>query len=340
MKKRMIYALISVFIIAGIIFVSSINLDLNHDGIINITDLQLLASHFQGKAAYNSTFDLNGNGKVDLYDLVSAARQIDINGSGDVTPYFEDSFETGDFSHTENGFTWNSIHTNVNINSNPLYSHSGTHSMAFTYPGVPPGSDNQAQQGFEIAQNASSSPKEIWMEWYLMFPNNYVYRSNESPDNNKFFYVWAEQYSAPTDAMAGLEYESSVGGNITPHLVIHGTNSNGETSQQASVDNAAGTFEANPFFDPLTVPDTWVHIQVHLRLGNNSTDNGTLEIWFDGVPKVRITDYMIYPYSSPVVNYLRNGYLMGWANAGFTNDTTFYIDDFKFYTKDPYWNLS
>ena len=86
MKKLVVYTFVAVFIITGIIFVSSINLDLNRDGVVNITDLQIMASNFQGKGSYNASFDLNGNGKVDLFDLVSVARQVDVsnasNGSG------------------------------------------------------------------------------------------------------------------------------------------------------------------------------------------------------------------------------------------------------------------
>ena len=82
MKKKVVYILISLFIIAGVILVSSINLDLNHDGAINITDLQLLAVHFEGKAAYNSTFDLNNDSKIDLFDLVAVARNVNLSSGG------------------------------------------------------------------------------------------------------------------------------------------------------------------------------------------------------------------------------------------------------------------
>jgi hypothetical protein len=34
---------------------------------------------------------------------------------------------------------------------------------------------------------------------------------------------------------------------------------------------------------------------------------------------------------------LRKGYLMGWANSGFTETTDFFIDDITFYRKSPGW---
>ena len=86
MKRRAVYALVFTILIISIVLVSSGSLDVNNDGVINITDLQILASHFQGKAAYNSSYDFNNNGKVDLFDLVSVARRVDVsnasNGSG------------------------------------------------------------------------------------------------------------------------------------------------------------------------------------------------------------------------------------------------------------------
>jgi hypothetical protein len=34
---------------------------------------------------------------------------------------------------------------------------------------------------------------------------------------------------------------------------------------------------------------------------------------------------------------LRNGYLLGWANSGFAQETVFYVDNVKFYQTSPGW---
>ena len=88
MKKQAFLTILLVILFGGlIILASSVNFDLNHDGIVNIMDLQLLASHFQGKAAYNSSYDFNNNGKVDLFDLVKVARSMDMtNGTTGESP--------------------------------------------------------------------------------------------------------------------------------------------------------------------------------------------------------------------------------------------------------------
>ena len=83
MKKQVIYLIIFAVLIMGIVLVSSGRFDFNNDGVTNIADLQALASHYQGKTAYNSTYDLNGNGKVDLFDIVSEAKNVNTSsGSG------------------------------------------------------------------------------------------------------------------------------------------------------------------------------------------------------------------------------------------------------------------
>ncbi len=36
-------------------------------------------------------------------------------------------------------------------------------------------------------------------------------------------------------------------------------------------------------------------------------------------------------------SHWQGGDLFGWANAGFDQDTSIYIDDFKLYTSNPGW---
>jgi len=82
MKRNWVYVLIFAIVIVSIILVSSGRFDFNNDGTVNVADLQTLASHYQGKSTYNSTFDLNGDSKVDLFDIVSEAKQINTSAGG------------------------------------------------------------------------------------------------------------------------------------------------------------------------------------------------------------------------------------------------------------------
>lgn len=113
MKKGWAYAFVFIILIDSIILVSSVNLDLNHDGSINIQDLQLLVSHYEGRTSYNSSFDLNNDSKVDLFDVVAEARQIN------------NSINQGN-SNSSNNNSNSSLYPNMPSGMTTLYEVNGT----------------------------------------------------------------------------------------------------------------------------------------------------------------------------------------------------------------------
>jgi hypothetical protein len=51
--------------------------DVNHDGVVDIQDLALVAMYYRLSVAANDPeciYDLNGDGVIDIYDLVIVAR--------------------------------------------------------------------------------------------------------------------------------------------------------------------------------------------------------------------------------------------------------------------------
>jgi hypothetical protein len=52
-----------------------------------------------------------------------------------------------------------------------------------------------------------------------------------------------------------------------------------------------------------------------------------IEMWADGAKVITNLNLPLYP-TGGIGNYLKNGYLMGWSNSGFTQTTYTYIDDF------------
>ncbi|MFC1713551.1 dockerin type I domain-containing protein [Candidatus Poribacteria bacterium] len=61
--------------------------DVNEDGVVDISDIVLLARHFgthEGDSLYDAKYDLNSDGKIDLLDLIIAARNC--GAIVDVTP--------------------------------------------------------------------------------------------------------------------------------------------------------------------------------------------------------------------------------------------------------------
>lgn len=61
--------------INGTVVVKYPNWDVNEDGIINILDIQIVASHF-GEVSSGGRWDVNGDAKIDVLDLVMTAGKI------------------------------------------------------------------------------------------------------------------------------------------------------------------------------------------------------------------------------------------------------------------------
>jgi hypothetical protein len=79
-----------------------------------------------------------------------------------------------------------------------------------------------------------------------------------------------------------------------------------------------------------------MQIRAHFRLADFGQSNGIVQMWKDGVLVLSNTVLPWYD-STNQANYMTQGYLMGWANSGFTNTTNIYIDDFRIIDQYPGW---
>jgi hypothetical protein len=73
----------------------------------------------------------------------------------------------------------------------------------------------------------------------------------------------------------------------------------------------------------------WITWIMHIKCADVNSFNGVAEIWKDGkkiLSQTRLENW------HPTANYLDVGYLLGWANSGFTQTTDFYIDNIIFAT--------
>jgi len=75
----------------------------------------------------------------------------------------------------------------------------------------------------------------------------------------------------------------------------------------------------------------WVAIEVHSRRDTGVGD-GVFQLWIDG--NLEIDAQNVAWAGAPCASneFFRNGYLLGWSNAGFDQDTTVFIDDVVFST--------
>jgi hypothetical protein len=250
---------------------------------------------------------------------ITASRTLQVvkaaggGGSGEI--FFEDDFVSGDLTKTLNGFSWTGANKVV-----PNEGRLGGSAARFRYGPNAIGQDSSQELGFFLAP-AGSGLTELWIEYYLKIPSNYIQR-NDPPSNNKFFALWAENYSNSNDIQFVSEFER-----------VNDTESNIRAICMTGSGCLAGS-SPNPV---VTAGDLgqWVRVRIHQKAGNG---DGASEIWKNNNVVYSISNYT--HFASGGNSYWRSGYLMGWANSGFADQTDFYVDEFKVYNTDPQWSFA
>lgn len=221
---------------------------------------------------------------------------------------FQDDFEYGNLNKTMNGAFWaNGAYANVTDKGPAL---SGTHSLKFTYK---PGKNSWAEQRFDLGGKYS----DIWIKWSIYIPQNFEKNGSR---NNKLMYVDSRKTPETNNLnmYTGFEHWGDT---------IIGT-------QQAYQNSSSiGWMWADPplkFLDSTEDKGKWHTFIFHLKKADSpNSSNGLIQVWKDGRLRMNITNLNNY---SNGYNAYETGYLMGWANSGYseTENTYFYIDDVVF----------
>ena len=245
---------------------------------------------------------------------------------GATEAFFSDSFESGDQSASANGFSWSRTGGNVFVSKEAA--RTGSHSLCFRYSGKPSGEDSTAEQRFKLG----SEYTDLWIQFYVRFPANYRHRS-DSPPNNKFLMLWSRSYQ-DVGVTAGL------------HLWSDGSN-NSNISYTAGVTSPHFPLQKNGGHPRMISVDRdlekWIEVTYHWkRQSTETSQDGVIELWRkvgDG-PRQKIFSETNLDRtwskdggSNPGYNFIDQGYLLGWANSGFDEDTTICIDDVQFSNK-------
>jgi hypothetical protein len=205
--------------------------------------------------------------------------------------------------------------------------------MRFVYPGNP---DLAVDSWSEIRGRFPSHPaSEIWMEWYLYVPANYVHRG-AVPANNKFWIVGYDDkmhngWSEPGGWTVRMEINpESTQGNISRGRLVYGNASTGGSSSwDLDQPSPSGIIKTEDL-------GAWVRYGVHVRLATSqNAADGEINVWRNGL---RVSHNIGVPLASGSFAKPINCFeLMGWANSGFTEETVFYIDDIRIYGANPGW---
>jgi trimeric autotransporter adhesin len=164
--------------------------------------------------------------------------------------------------------------------------------------------------------------------------------------NNKFLAIWGDGpgLNAPTGPRAGYNgpvtaiwqtWRSGTNPPSDPNL------GDSRFSAQYSPNGNIGVTPEGGHADSfITASDRgrWIQIRVQAKVADPGSANGILRVWKDGVLVSQISNAAIYaPAGSEYQNAFRHGYLMGWANSGYTHDTYIYVDDFRIIASNPGW---
>lgn len=243
-------------------------------------------------------------------------------------PFFQDGFEGGAMN-SANGFVWESG-TNTSVGG--IRSRSGSSALHFRFAASAIGSDAWSEQRFDMGRYVP----ELWIEYWLFVPENFKHR-NDAPSNNKFIALWRDSY------MGGVNGEWNIVANFDRQNDSTSTLWFGSSRSSSPVVANIGATANNPvqLFGPGSPlrRGQWNLVQLHLKASSaRGVADGVAQLWVNRIVLMDERNGDFHNATSiPAGALLRRGYLLGWANSGYDQETVFSVDDVKFYNSSPGW---
>jgi hypothetical protein len=241
------------------------------------------------------------------------------------------------------------------VEANPASGRTGNGlncALSFRYSGTPVNTTGWSEQRWAMNPNfleGAAGLTEFWMQYDEYIPSNFVHRDSTTiDDGRKILAFWADHYSTTDPADANYDPTLIVGGTgYTPA----GSSSLGTRFDLAFTlpgvpDPAVTHFNfygvrSNPPIPEANLilihPDIdrghWQRRTIHVRLPTAvNSNNGLIEFWVQRQRQTasppapeKLANWVNGDWYAEGQNYLNNGYLMGFSNAGFTEDTVFLI---------------
>lgn len=251
---------------------------------------------------------------------------------------FRDGFESGNLSHSENGFFWGRSQlggTGALIDVNDAKPKSGSQSLLMRFAGS--GYANSWTEQRMVF--TSNQQKDLWLKFDLFVPTNFsaVERLNSvtkkpGGDNNKFIAFYNGDYSSNFQVNFSYHvplkslYPDSIA-DLSVHIKQNGSDI---SSDPFGSTHAAALFTTSDL-------GKWVQIVARVKVPSaHGVADGVMELWKNGKK--------IYSYSNLPIwgvegfNYMDGLYILGWANTGFAQSTDFYLDNVELAQSDQ-WTL-
>lgn len=249
---------------------------------------------------------------------------------------FFDSFESADMSGTNSaGFSWGQNNRTSVVTDNAVVYSNGEknvsipsgrdwepkhedHSLRFRYPA----GQTMAEQRFDLGKHY----QDIWLAYWARVPINFSHGSL----NNKFLSIWPQVY----DRAGTVTWQTRPTGSGGANLVYQ---DGGVTS---------GETDYTPFISVPNDRGRWMHVVARVKAasGPNAND-GIIQFyrrWEGESSYTKIHEKLNADTwdDSSSQQGISQGYILGWANDPFDQDTEWFIDGFAVHTQSPLGDVS
>ncbi len=228
-------------------------------------------------------------------------------------PILEDRFESDLSTEEDEPPRW-SEKANVDVVEDPT--EPGNRVAQFYFEGGDPEEDAWAELRFSLGDLY----QEIWIKYRLYIPENYYHRDSPSSDNNKgYIMAWSGTYNDGSNVLVSTSWWHDESGNTVQM-------GNWKTNTQTSEHYEEQTYNAMAV--NLTEDlGKWQEVVIRIKVADHNQANGALQVWKNGEPNISFEGIENYSKDG-IRNGIEKGYVLGWSNSGFDEDTYLLVDDF------------
>ncbi len=251
---------------------------------------------------------------------VSGPVEVRVGTDERPSPVFYDGFESGDHSHSENGYSWS------NVSGSPD-SKSGDGAPVFAGDWASRFRQDSSQRNRMIQLKAKTPAEyltEFWFEYQIRIPDNYDHACSERSWNNKWTEFFAKNARNKLIIWSEMWKNSARDGG-SRQTAIWTTESHKTITDNGITLADRGEYHRWRYYLKITtLAET--SIQVHYKIWKDDTK------LFDRDDIVIDKDSMTSEFHNIGVFQI-----MGWNNCQFPEQITWYVDEVMLYATDPGW---
>jgi len=197
--------------------------------------------------------------------------------------------------------------------------------LSMRYQAGASGVDSFSEQRFAL-----DDAVQVEMSYRVFIPANYTHR-NDAPGNNKIAAFWSGDIGITASNISLYVESQPNSGNTKPDLYLGQDGAN-----YGHTDRVGG---ADIFLDS---DGAWHDVAIYFELSEQEGEYGMMEVWLDDVLILGTHLAGMTVVSPPIAeqigystrgNFIDQGYIFGWSNAGFLEATTIYVADFSMKTR-------